>query len=146
VSHRAADQCGCNVVKEAGEHEDHDQQNEPAFPVTRQVLGQDHRHMAFLEMPRKQGKTHQQTEEVGQNDPFMTKMADESGEAVACLEAGKDQLVQGDRDHAGQADIERVVVEQRDAQQRQREKDEIERDRSYGDQLTGMRRGSHQGK
>ena len=46
-------------------------------------------------------------------------VADEAGHANAGLEAGEDHLVQADRDEAGQRDVERGMVKERDAEQRE---------------------------
>ena len=59
MRHGTADQRRGDVVEEAGEDEDHHQHHETAFPVVRQVLGQDDRHVALLEMAREQAKAHQ---------------------------------------------------------------------------------------
>ena len=47
----------------------------------------------------------------------MAQVADQSGHPVARLETREEQLVQRDGDHAGEADVERVVVEEGDAEQ-----------------------------
>ena len=84
--------------------------------------------MALFEVPREQGKAHQEAEQVGQDDPFMLEMQRQTGQPVAGLETGEHQLVQGDRCQAAEADVQGVVVEQGDAQQGEREEDELERD------------------
>ena len=61
-------------------------------------------------------------------DPLVRHVHGRGRQARAFLEAGEAQLVGGDGGKAGQRDLQRVVVEQRDAQQRQCEQDEIERE------------------
>jgi hypothetical protein len=62
----------------------------------------------------------------------VAEVAAEADQAVARLEAGEDDLVDGDRHHPGERHPERVPVEQRHAQQREREQDEIDRDAEDG--------------
>ena len=50
-----------------------------------------------------------------------------TAETGAGLEAGEGELVEDDRREAGERDLERVVMEDRDAEQRQREQDEVDR-------------------
>ena len=57
----------------------------------------------------------------------MRHVVTEAGDAGAVFEAGEDQLVDDDGREPGQRDGQRVVMEQRDAEQREREQDEIER-------------------
>ena len=118
MRHCAADQRGGDVVEKAREHEHHDEQDETAFPVVREVLGQDDRHMTLFKMPREQRKAHQQTEEIGQNDPFVLEMADQARETGTSLEACEDQLVDRDCCQTGQTDCQSIVMEERDAEQR----------------------------
>ncbi len=79
-------------------------------------------------MARQQRKPEQQTKKIGEDHPFVVQMREQTGNAAARLEPGKGQLVRGDDGEPGQADPERVMVEQRDAEERQREEDEIDRD------------------
>ena len=51
----------------------------------------------------------------------------EAREAGAELEAGEGDLVERDRREARERDRERVIVQQRDAEQGQREQDEVDR-------------------
>ena len=97
VRHGAADQRGGDVVEEAGENEDHHQHHEAALPVVGQILGQDDRNMALLEVAREQGKAHQQAEQVGQHHPFVLEVPGQTGHAFAGLEAGEQQFVKRDR-------------------------------------------------
>jgi hypothetical protein len=108
--------------------EDDHQQHEGAQPAFGQQPGQHLRHPAVLEMPRQQGETDQQAEQVGEQHPLVGHVHAEAGEAGAGLEAGEHDLVGGDRHQAGQRHLQYVVVEQGDAEQRRRKEDEIDRD------------------
>ena len=137
MGHGAADQCGGDVVEE-GRHDEHQQQQrEAAFPVVRQVLGQDHRDMAFLEVAREDGEAHQQAQQVRDHHPLVAQMTDEAGEAGAALEAGENDLVGGDHHRPTGGHRQRVAVKQRDAEQGEAEQDEIHRD--AGDLRAGGR-------
>ena len=137
VRHGAADQRGGDVVEEAGEHENHHQHHEPALPVVGQILGQDGRDVALFEVAREQGKTHEQAEQVGQHHPFVLEVPGQAGRPVAGLETGEQQFVKRDRRQAGQPDVQRVVVKQRNAEQGQRKENEVERDAGDHDQFAG---------
>lgn len=56
----------------------------------------------------------------------MRHVVAKAGEARTMLEAGEDQFVDDDRSKAGQRDLKRLVMEQRDPEQRQREQDEVD--------------------
>ena len=56
----------------------------------------------------------------------MRHVVAEAAEAGAVFEAGEDELVDDDDGKARQRDLKRLVVEQRDTQQRQREQDEVD--------------------
>ena len=58
----------------------------------------------------------------------MADMTNEAGDADAGLEAGEHDLVQRNGDHAGQGNVKRGVVEQRDTEQGQCKEDELDRD------------------
>ncbi len=115
----AADQRGGDVVEERRQHEYHHQQQKAAFPIVRQPARQNLRYVAFLEVARQQGESEQQSEQVSQHHPFVMQVAEQSGNAAAGMEAGDQQFVEGDRGQAGERDRQRVVVEQRHAQQGQ---------------------------
>ena len=51
------------------------------------------------------------------------------------LEAGEGELVERDRRQAGERDRERVIVQQRDAEQGQGEQDEVDRDAEQVERL-----------
>jgi hypothetical protein len=126
VRHGAADQGRGDVVEETGNGPHHDQQDERALPVVGQVLGQDHRHMAFLEMPGEDGEAHQQAEQVDQGHPFMAQVSGETRHPGAGLEPGHRDLVNRNRGDTGQRDIKGLVMEQGDPEQGQREQDEFD--------------------
>ena len=128
AGHRAADQRRGDVVEEARQHEHHDEQHETAAPVVGQVVGQPPRHVAFLEVPRQQREAHQQAEQVREHDPLVVQVAGQPAEARAVRKAGNEQLVERDRRQARERNLQRAVVQQRHAEQRQREQHELERD------------------
>src|ERR1700752_3047793 len=116
------------MFEEARQDEDENKQDQCALPVIRQQRWHLVRDPAFLEMPRQDGKAHQQQEQVRKNDPFVLEMAEEPNEACAELEAGEGELVGNDGDEAAERDGQRVTVEHRNAEQRQPEQDEVDRD------------------
>ena len=122
----AADQRGGDVVEEARQHEHQDQQHDAAPPVVRQQCRHRIRNPALLEMPGQQRKSHQQQEQVAERDPLMRHVVAEAAEAGAVFEAGEDELVDDDDGKARQRDLKRLVMEQRDTQQRQRKQDEVD--------------------
>ena len=102
--------------------------------------------MALLEVAREQREAHQQTEQVGQRHHFVSEMAGEAGQAKAGLESGEQDLVGADGDEAGQCDLQRVVVEERDAEQGQREQNEIDGNPGHCRQVGGPDRRGQTGK
>ena len=78
-------------------------------------------------MARQQREAHQQQEQVGEQRKFVAEMQAEAGQTRALLEAGEDQFVGSNDAKASKRDRQRVPVKQRDAEQGQREQDEIER-------------------
>ena len=56
----------------------------------------------------------------------MRHVVAEAAEAGALFEAGEDELVDDDDGNARQRDLKRLVVEQRDTQQRQGKQDEVD--------------------
>ena len=86
-------------------------------------------HAALLEVPRQQRESHQQQEQVGEDHPLVPQVQRASPAMPGpSLKPVNSELVSRDDGEAGQRDLQRVVVEQRDAQQRQREQDEVDRD------------------
>jgi hypothetical protein len=84
-------------------------------------------------MPGQQRKPHQEQEQIAERDPLMRHMMAEAGEARAVFEPGEDQFVDDDRGEPGQRDGERVMMKQRDTEQRQRKQDEIDGYPEYKD-------------
>ena len=56
----------------------------------------------------------------------MRHVVAEAGQARTVLETGEDQFVDDDRGKAGERDLKRLVMEQCDPEQRQREQDEVD--------------------
>ena len=79
-------------------------------------------------MLREQCEPEQEPEQVGEDHPLVREMQPQAGQARALLEARERELVDDDRGEPDQRDPERVVMEKRDAEQRQREQDEIDGD------------------
>ncbi len=70
----------------------------------------------------------------------MLQVQAETGQAAAEFEAGERDLVEHDREQAPECDLERAMVKQRDAGERQPEQDEIDRDAEHHDGLAADRR------
>ena len=56
----------------------------------------------------------------------MAQVANEAGKAGAGLETGNPYFVGADREQAGQSNVQRGMVEQRNAEQGQRKEDEFD--------------------
>ena len=69
-------------------------------------------------------------------------VADQAGYALPELEAGEGELVADDGGKAGERHLQRVMVEEGDAQQRQGEENEVDR---YADKIEGLGRWSGRG-
>ena len=121
------------------EHEDDGKQRKAALPAVRQERRHLVRDAAVLEMPRQQRKAHQQQKQVRQNHRLVLHVQAEAGEPGAGLETGEDQLVEHDRGKARQRDLQRLVMEESDADQRQREQDEVDGDAEHIDRLCRRR-------
>ena len=125
--HRAADQRSRDVIEEARQNEDYDEKDDAAFPV----IGQHGWHLignpTLLEVPRQNGKSHQQQEQVGQHDPLVGHVIAKAGHSRAELESGKTDLVADDHCKAGHGDHERMPVKHRNTEQHKPKEDEIER-------------------
>ena len=65
----------------------------------------------------------------------MVKLQHKAGEALALPEACEEKLVDRNGGKPGQRDLKRLVVEYRDAKQRQAEQNEINRDAEQVDGL-----------
>ena len=123
---RAADHGGGDVVEERGQHEHHEQQHEAALPVIRQEARQHVWRMAVVKMRGEQGDSDEQAEQVREHHPFVTEMDQQSTYARTGRKAGEREFIGDDRTQPRERDRQRVVMEQRDAQQGRREKDEFE--------------------
>ena len=143
--HRAADQRGRDVVEEAREDEHDREQHEPALPAIRQEC----RHLvgdaALLEMAREDREAHQQQEQIGQDHGLVLHVQGETGEPRAGLEAGERQLVDDDRRKPGQRNLQGLVMEDRDPDQRQAEQDEVDRNSQHEHRLSGRGSGRCRG-
>ena len=78
-------------------------------------------------MAGEQGKAHQQKEQVRKRHPLVLHVADQTGQTGAELETGEEDFVGRDGGEAGERDVERLVAEHGNAEQRQREQDEVNR-------------------
>ena len=88
--------------------------------------------MTLFEMARQQSKTEEQTKQVSEDDPFMLDVSEETRNAIACLKASERDFIDRDRHQTGKGNPQSMLVEDRDAKQRQPEQDEIERDIEQG--------------
>ncbi len=139
--HRAADQRGGDVVEEGREHEDHHQQQEAALPIVGEDLRQHHRHVGILEVLREQREAHEEPEEVGEDHPLVREQAHQAGQPRALRESRKEKLVDGHREETGDRDLERVALQEGDAEEDEREQDEVDRDRPQHHGLVGRHGG-----
>jgi hypothetical protein len=80
---------------------------------------------------RQDREPHQQQEQVRKDHRFVLHVQHEAGEADAEFEAGENQLVEDDRGQPAERDLQRLVMENRDADERQRKQDEIDRDTEH---------------
>src|SRR5690606_31815381 len=117
--------------------EDKDEQRQGALPVVRQILGQQHRHVALLEVPGQYHEAEQQHQEVDQHDPFVDQMVQEASNAGGAVEVAEQKLVEADDDDADQRDVEGVVMEQCDAEQHGGEQQELHGDAQNAGRGTG---------
>ena len=81
---------------------------------------------ALLEMAREQGKSHEEAEEVGEDDPFVGHVRSEPSEARAGRKAREGKLVGQDRCKTAQRDSERVAMEERHPEKHHSEEDEVD--------------------
>ena len=86
-------------------------------------------------MPRQDCKAHQQQEKVGEDDPLVLHLQRKAAQSLALSEPGEEQLVDGDHGEPGQRNLQRLVMEDGDAEQRQAEQNEINRDAEQVDGL-----------
>src|SRR3954466_3442709 len=125
--HRAADQGRGYVVQKARQHKDEDEEDDATAPIVRKQRRHFVRDPAFLEVPRQNRKSHQQQEQVRENDPFVLEMGDEATEACAEFETGECHLVDDNGAKSAEGDGKGVMVEQGDAEQGQTEEQEVNR-------------------
>ena len=57
------------------------------------ILWQRHRHVTFFKMARQQRETHQQTKQIGEDDPLVLDVRKKSDYAGTRLEAGERDFV-----------------------------------------------------
>src|SRR5713226_2579481 len=131
---RSADQRGRDVIEEARQHKHQEKQRDAARPVVRKQGGHLIGNSALLEVPGQKCKSHQQQEQIGQHHPFVRHMLAKAAESRAEFESGEGQLVNNDGGEPRQRHRKRVTMEQRHAEQGQREKNEINgySEESYG--------------
>ena len=100
--------------------------------------GQPLRQAALLEVIGQHREAEQQAEQVGQRHPLVRGMRRQARQARAAGEAAHREAPQRDGQRAAQRDLQRVMVQRRDAEQRQREEQELDRNaqRSHRRQLS----------
>ncbi len=72
-------------------------------------------------MARQQRKTHQQTKQVNEDDPFVLDVSDKTHNAIASPKAGEGDFVDRDYNQSRKRDTHGVTMKHRDADQRQTE-------------------------
>ena len=116
---RRADQRPGDIVKEGGDHEDHNEEHEGAPPIVRENGRHPIGNAARLEMAGKEGKADEEQKQIGKQDPFMGEMGKEAREPRTLVEAVPKQLLQDDGAEAGERGCERVAVKNRNASERE---------------------------
>ena len=124
--HRAADQRRRDVVEERREHEHHYEQHERAAPTAGQHLLEVRSQVRLFEVLREQREAEQESQQVRERDPLVAEVHGEAVEARSRVEAGDRELIGDDRGEARQRHLERMVVEQGDAGQREAEQHEVD--------------------
>ena len=61
-------------------------------------------------MPRQDGETKQQAEQVGQRHPFLQQVLAQAGQASNAMNAGETEFVERDRGQTGKRHRQRVMV------------------------------------
>jgi hypothetical protein len=133
--HRAADQGSGDIIQEARQHEYNREQSQAATPAVWQICRHCVGDSTLLEVTRQDGEAHQQQEQVGENDPFMVKLQHKAVETRALAEAREQKLVDRNSGKTSQRHFKRLVVKHSDAEQRQAEQNEINRDAKQIDWL-----------
>ena len=127
VRHGAADERGRDVVEERREHEDHHEQHEGALSSRRAgsaaaASGISLSSKCRASRANPSSRPSRLTITTHSCPRWKTKPA----RPAPVLESRKQELVERDHREAGERHLERAVVEERDAEQRQREQDELE--------------------
>src|SRR6185295_16774945 len=108
-------------------HHEHDaEQRQSASPSNGKQIGEMVGNVALLELVRQQLEPDKQKQQVGHDHSLVFGMGDEGTEARASREFGHERFEQEDGEQPANADFERALVEQRDAEQQQAEQDEFD--------------------
>ena len=134
-----ADQGAGDVIQEARQHEDDDQQGEAAEPAVGENAGQHLGNPTVLEMPRQQREPEQQSEQVDQQDPLVAQVGRQTGEPRPLVKAGVLQLEGSDGGEPTERDDQGVMVEHGHPEQGGPEQQELHRD-------TNLDRGRFEGR
>ena len=105
-----------------------DEQRETTLPIVRQESWHFFRNLALLKVTRQQRETHQKQEQVREDHPFVLHVQPEAREANPELKSGEGELVCGDGRKPSQSDCKCLLMEERNAEQGQRKKDEVHGD------------------
>src|SRR5215471_16919488 len=116
-----------NIVEKARQHEHHDKQHQAALPIVRQQRGHLVGNGAFLEVARQQRKSHQQKKQIAEEGKLVAHMQAEPRKAGTISETREGQFVCSNGGETAKRDWQRLPVKQRDAEQCQGKKNEIER-------------------
>ena len=111
----------------------------PPFQSSGRKRGSTDRHAALLEVPRQEREAHEQQEQVREDHPLVLQMGDEPGDAGTFLEPGEHDLVGADDRQPDQRHAQGVVVEQRDAEQRERKENKVDGNRADARDVARMR-------
>ena len=97
----------------------------PPFQSSGRIVRQHLGHLAALEVVREQREAEQQAEQVGEDHPLVRHVQRQAAKSRSGLEAGEAELVDDDHAKPDERHLQDVAMEQRDADQRQAEQDEI---------------------
>jgi hypothetical protein len=89
------------------------------------ILWQRHQYVTFFKMARQQRETHQQTKQIGEDDPLVLDVRKKSDHAGTCFEARERDFVNRNCHQTDERDTHGVMMKHGDADQRQTEQDEI---------------------
>ncbi|TPW03847.1 MAG: hypothetical protein FD124_2858 [Alphaproteobacteria bacterium] len=118
--------CG-DVVENAREDEHEREKDEPRRPVVRQHVGRCVHDAALLEMPGEQLETRQQQGQIDERDPLVPDRADEACDAGPVIESRHEELVRDNRREAGQRNRQHAMMQERYADERRAEQEELKR-------------------